>query len=308
MDPIAAASGLATIVSLASDFVAQRKSSRDADIEEFKSWLATQRHDDVIALLESNQMTASSTKAFLRESHQNLMKRLDDLNDLLIHIRANGATPVSQAPSAIETITLGELNKFTGTPSDQEALATRIALHAIEQKAVQFKVNLEKTVVSVAANDQLLLARYEQSRIKLAKELEERLTFLTSPLAQDAWRYFLSTTQDWNLAIGKFIKLASLDPNDRHSGKKIDVWRTEEPEVFSGIYLNSEEISAMLNHLDFSSMRDLAMGSHWRAAIDLPSEMITWHVIPAITIALRAKNIDIQSDMLALHDWHIGEG
>ncbi|UXN01168.1 hypothetical protein N8D55_06465 [Xanthomonas hortorum pv. pelargonii] len=146
-------------------------------------------------------------------------------------------------------------------------------------------------MVSVAANDQLLLARYEQSRIKLAKELEERLTFLTSPLAQDAWRYFLSTTQDWNLAIGKFIKLASLDPNDRHSGKKIDVWRTEEPEVFSGIYLNSEEISAMLNHLDFSSMRDLAMGSHWRAAIDLPSEMITWHVIPAITIALRAKTL-----------------
>ncbi|WP_295943420.1 hypothetical protein [uncultured Xanthomonas sp.] len=307
MDPIVATSSLATIVSLASDFIAHRKSSHDADMEEFKSWLAEEKHNEVIALLESNQMTASSTKALLSESYQNLMQRLDDLNDQLNHIKNKGAAP-PRAPSVTETITLGELNKFVGTPSDQEALATRIALHAIEQQTIQFNVDLVKTTHSLAVEDTLVLARYEQSRRSLAKELEERLTFLTSPIAQDAWRYFLSTTKDWNLAIGKFIELASLDPHDRHSGKKIDVWRTDKPEIFAAIYLNSEEIAKVLNHLKFSSIRDLAMGSHWRAAADLPSEVITRHAIPAITIALRVKNIDIQSDMLSLYDWHIGEG
>ena len=86
MEPISIAMTFATIVSLMADFVAHREASEGKDFDSFMAWLAEQRHDEVITLLNSNATTTVSVKAILNESRETILDRLSSLDETLATI------------------------------------------------------------------------------------------------------------------------------------------------------------------------------------------------------------------------------
>lgn len=306
MDPI---SGFATIVGLAADFVSQRRAEEDASLEEFKAWLADQRHSDIVRLLESNTATSVGIKALLHESHSEILSRLEQL--LLQKSPRSDRLDQSQAqPKAdvVETIVLGVNNSFVGTDADICGLATRCAIHVIEAKRVEFQVELQKTVLGSLPDDPLILPKYEKARLERSKQLKKRLEILTSQEVHEWWQYFLNSTNDWIFAMQALIARADLASVGIVTGQKIDVWRTADPELSAPIYLSEQETAEMLEYLGFESTKDLCFGPFWRAAVDLPLDLIVKHVIPSIVVQLERRETPAFGDVLNLAAWHIGEG
>lgn len=83
------AAKFATIVSLISDFIDQRRADQAKDYESFMSWLQEQRHEEVRNLLESNSTTVTSIKALLNESKDQITRQLTELDQLLSSVAAS---------------------------------------------------------------------------------------------------------------------------------------------------------------------------------------------------------------------------
>lgn len=306
MDPI---TGFATIVSLAADFVSQRRADDDASLEEFKDWLANQKHADIIKLLESNTATTVGIKALLHESHSEIMRQLEQLRLQASSPRTHSYhTQIQAAADVIETIVLGINNSLVGTSADLSDLANRCAAYALEGKAVEFKIELQKTLLETPPDDSLILLRYEKARLERAQQLKKRLELLTSKAAYEWWQYFLYRKEDWTVAMLSLIARADLASNGVATGQKIDVWRTEEPVLSAPIYLSEQELAQTLEHLGFQSTMDLRLGAYWCAAADLPLDLIVSHVIPSIIVQLERWETPASGDVLNLATWHIGEG
>jgi hypothetical protein len=73
----------ATIVGLLSDFNASRQGRAATSMEEFKAWLAEQRHADIVDALDQNAATMRSVKALLHEDRESLAKNLRALDEQL---------------------------------------------------------------------------------------------------------------------------------------------------------------------------------------------------------------------------------
>lgn len=306
MDPITA---LSTILSLVVAFKEQRKDEKDASVDEFRAWLADNRQAVVIDLLISNAATTVGIKALLHESLAEIVSRLEQLR-LQISVQPDhpDGSLVQVEPGYVETISLGINNKFAGTAVDLGDLATRCAVYAIEGKRVEFQVELQETVLEVPPEDPLILPRYQKARVERAKQLKMRLQILTSQSVFEWWNYFLSRREDWGLVIQALLFRADLDFIGIVAGQKIDVWRTEEPRLSAAIFLNEQELAEALQHLGFQSIGDLRFGSHWRAAVDLPLDLIVRHVIPSILVQMEQNESPAVGDVLNLAAWHIGEG
>jgi hypothetical protein len=305
MDPIV----FSTIVSLLADFVSQRRAENDASLEEFKTWLADQRHTEIIKLLDSNTERTIGIKALLHQSHSEIISRLEQLKlDIPHPYHQSELASAQEIADVVETIILGSNNNFAGTSIDLEDLATRCAIYAIEGKKVVFQIELQKTVLETPPNDPLILPRHEKARLELATQLKTRLQLLTSPTVYEWWGYILGRKEDWQLVIQSLLFRAKLDFYGIVMGQKIDVWRTEKPLLNAAIYLNPQEIAEALQHLGFKSTSELRFGAYWRAATDLPFNLITQHVIPSIIVQLERHNVPAVGDVLNLATWHIGEG
>ncbi|HEU0153505.1 MAG TPA: hypothetical protein VFQ84_09190 [Arenimonas sp.] len=80
MEPI---SGFATIVALLSDFNASRRGAAAATVEEFKSWLAENRHSQIVDSLEQNAASLRSIKTLLHEDRRTLGAQFQMLDQQL---------------------------------------------------------------------------------------------------------------------------------------------------------------------------------------------------------------------------------
>ncbi|TQM03686.1 hypothetical protein FB548_3646 [Pseudoxanthomonas sp. 3HH-4] len=306
MDPI---SGFASIVSLAAEFLMQRQSGKEASLEEFKDWLADHRQAEVVKILESNASTAVSIKAMLHVSHREVLDILEQIRQQISASQESvGTVPAPIVSDAIEKIVLGVENKFLGTDEAIDSLAMRCAVHAIQGKTVEFQIELAETAFNPPPEDPLALARYEKARTDRAQRLKRRLEMLTSKEVHEWWRYFLIRKEDWAVVIQNLILRADLASNGVATGKKIDVWRTDKPVLNTSIDLSHNEMHEALQHLGFESANALRMGSHWRAATDLPLGLIVRHIIPSIIAHLEIREIPASGDVLDLAAWHIGEG
>ncbi|MDG2539221.1 hypothetical protein P5Y53_16210 [Dyella jiangningensis] len=312
MDPLTLTSSFATIVSLIAEFNSQRRTAGDADMDEFKAWLADQRHHEIISLLESNATTTVWIKARLQESQESLSDILQRLREIELKVSERsdpaGHVPAQDEAKVVEIIRLGANNAFEGTEVDLVELATRCAVYAIEGIAVGFQVVLRDTVLSTPPEDPLMLPRYEKARRDRAYQLESRLELLTSQATYKWWQYFLGRKEDWEVVIQALLMRASLAFDGNGGGKKIDLWRTEEPRLGTAIFLNAQEVAQVLEHLGFGSTADLRFGPNWRAAIDLPLDLIARHVIPSIIVQLEMHEVPVAGEVLNLATWHIGEG
>jgi len=83
MVPISSATLFATVVSLLSEYVSQRRTRSDDEYKEFVAWLSANNHSEVVGLLERNLNTAIGIKALLSEDRQILLKRFDQLDNML---------------------------------------------------------------------------------------------------------------------------------------------------------------------------------------------------------------------------------
>lgn len=80
MDPLSGSTAFASIVGLIGQFVSGRESRAAHSYDEFRTWLADTRHDDVIRLLEQNGATAIGIKAILAQDRATLLQRFDQLD------------------------------------------------------------------------------------------------------------------------------------------------------------------------------------------------------------------------------------
>jgi hypothetical protein len=83
VDLASAAAATATVVGLLSEFIAHRKSHQAATFDEFQAWLAEHRHEDVVALLKSNEKVSIGLKALFNESSEKILAKLDALDAAL---------------------------------------------------------------------------------------------------------------------------------------------------------------------------------------------------------------------------------
>jgi hypothetical protein len=89
----------ATLASLLADFNASRRDGRAATIEEFQSWLAAQRHDQVLGVLMQSQSTLISLKVLLATDRNVLAQKLEALDQhlTLIASQTEGLKALAQA-------------------------------------------------------------------------------------------------------------------------------------------------------------------------------------------------------------------
>ena len=86
MDPLTAATTFATVISLIAEFKSQRVASGDDEFEDFQSWLAETRHEELANLLRQNVNTTLSIKALLAVDRRTLEERLEMLDRSLAGI------------------------------------------------------------------------------------------------------------------------------------------------------------------------------------------------------------------------------
>jgi hypothetical protein len=165
-----------------------------------------------------------------------------------------------------------------------------------------------KTTLESPPDDPLILPKYEKVRLERSKQLKKRLEILTSQEVHECWQYFLNSTNHWIFAMQALIARADLASSGSVTGQKIDVWRTDEPELSAPIYLSEWEIAEMSKHLEFESTKDLRFGSFWRTAAELPLDLIVKQVIPSIVVQLERRDTQAFGDVLNLDTWHVGEG
>ena len=231
-------SSFATIAALVADFASQRRAENDATLEEFKAWLADQRHADIIKLLESNTAMSVGIKALLHESHSEILARIEQLIVQTVPPSDRFEKPQSSCKADIvERITLGINNSFVGTSGDIGNLATRCAIHGIEGKRVNFEIELQETLLEITPDDPLIIPKYERIRLERSKQLKKRLEILTSQEVHEWWQYFMSSSNDWAMAMQALIARADFSENQIVTGKKIDVWRTDAPQMSAPIYM-----------------------------------------------------------------------
>ncbi|WP_266168887.1 hypothetical protein [Dyella subtropica] len=221
------------------------------------------------------------------------------------HVHEN---PVDEADgSAREVIELGDNNVFSNDVADLQNLATRCAIHAIDGRRVEFVVRLQPTILKTEPADPLWRPRYEKARQERADILKQCLDILASPEVHRWWSHYLSTVADWQAAMTELMEEASIRPY-QPMGHKIDVWRTAKPKLSAPIYLASAELSELIEHLKIQSMRELQFGPDNYCAVDLPREIVVKRLIPRIVLELIGHDLVVDSAVLNLMSWHIGDG
>ena len=144
------------------------------------------------------------------------------------------------------------------------------------------------------------------------KRTVEMLKSICSASAQESWRLYLSDSGDYLRVVEGILSYArSIGVG---GGQKLDVFQTTPPELYASVFLDDQEVASMLDHLGFSTMAHLAFGAGWRAADELPRQIIQDKVIPAILgCVVPWKSTYSKEDALfrkafRLHTWHIGTG
>ena len=124
MDGLSFAGAFSTIVQLVGQFKADRNTASANDYEEFRAWLAENRHDDLIKLLEQNSATVIGIKVALSQSQREIISLLQDVDRKLAILCASSIAlqPLASAihpEAAISNDALAFLCEFENTGSDQ---------------------------------------------------------------------------------------------------------------------------------------------------------------------------------------------
>ena len=105
MDPLSAAMSFATIVGLLSNFKAERSGTK---LDDFIEWLKEKHHEDIARSITQNQSLSSQLQTVLALNHQELVQRLDSLDQVLSSVAAHVVTFSSLATAIRPSSVLSE--------------------------------------------------------------------------------------------------------------------------------------------------------------------------------------------------------
>jgi hypothetical protein len=198
------------------------------------------------------------------------------------------------------------------TPATElKSLVGRLAVSAVQGESVGvevFHVGLDEYLDKIAS-DPVSRAMYRKTWVELARRVSGTIQLLFSGPVLDAWSFWLCNSDDY-LSVTEAL-INRCDASGAVSGVKIDVWRTAEPDLSAPIFLSDPEVNAVLSKFGFKSMQDLAFGAGWRAADELPTDVVVKKVLPRILMATQSRGVDIadrEHAVLGLATWHIGLG
>lgn len=83
MDPLTAATTLATIVGLIGQFKGERSERDDGDFKVFLEWLLENQHEQLVELLNENQAASQGLESLIREDNAIVLEKLEALNSAL---------------------------------------------------------------------------------------------------------------------------------------------------------------------------------------------------------------------------------
>jgi len=89
MDPLSAAMSFATIVGLLSNFKAERSGTQ---LDDFIDWLEEKRHEDIARRITQNESLSMHLQSILALNHQDLVQRLDSLDQVLSSVASHVET------------------------------------------------------------------------------------------------------------------------------------------------------------------------------------------------------------------------
>lgn len=108
MEALTLATSFASIISLISEYRTIHKENDAKSYQDFLYWLAENRHQELKALIESNQNTVISFKAILNEDFNKISEKLESIDNKLAHILTSdelfSGLAISIAPTKILTI------------------------------------------------------------------------------------------------------------------------------------------------------------------------------------------------------------
>ena len=100
MDPLTAATTFAQLVGLLTDYVSSKGSRDTLDAQDLARWAATHGHVEVMQAIERNQATAVGVKAALAEGRDELLAKLNTLDEKLSAVAA-GLGPLDAIAKAL---------------------------------------------------------------------------------------------------------------------------------------------------------------------------------------------------------------
>ncbi len=218
------------------------------------------------------------------------------------------SVPAGPPPVRIEL----NVDHSVRTPLDDlQTIVTRLAVKAAQGDPLGVEVvhfGLDD-YFNKATSDPVARAIHRKPWDDLANSIARQLQLLFSIPVQEAWSYWLCSSAEY-LSVAKSI-LERCGAGAAARGTKLDVWRTAPPELSAPVYLSTEEVDAVLSNFGFKSMKYLAFGAGWRAADELPPDVIVKKVMPRILVEVQRQKVDLterECGVLVLPAWHIGQG
>ena len=78
--------GFVTIVGLLADYVSERRNDHATSGQDFEAWLAANRHEEILRIIQQNQTTSLSIKALLNEGNDAIVAKLQRLDETLASV------------------------------------------------------------------------------------------------------------------------------------------------------------------------------------------------------------------------------
>lgn len=203
-----------------------------------------------------------------------------------------------------------ELDFALALTTNEADLAARISaatVAVLEGKSINIIVSMPTLDSDVKYfGDVVYQAQLKRERLSAAHRLNLVLSAFFSPQVQSAWGHYLA-----DLASHVSVVHAIISKQDA-TGSKLDVWRTIPPVASAPVWLDADEVKAVVESVRLNEWDQLRGGPGWRAADELPRSVIVEKVMASILHDLTRQGLTSDASwsekMLQLPYWHIGQG
>lgn len=99
MDPLVLTSSFATIMGLVCNFAGEQRARSNDEYNEFIVWLQNNHHNEISELIISNKQLSSGLGELFKQSHADVLKRLNRLDETLASVAAHvdGFSKIAEA-------------------------------------------------------------------------------------------------------------------------------------------------------------------------------------------------------------------
>lgn len=248
--------------------------------------------------------------------------RAELLAFVAVNVDVSRATrPAPDAECALP-LALNLDDTFAGAPSDFSLLTRRLifalkkdqptSVHVLYPELDKYQAEVDTNLESPSSSndDALRVLDYVRRKKKRAESIQAAVNLLFSPRVNEQWSHRLVSESDWQSVFSGVLNWFS--SGARSGLTKIDIWRTEEPQLSAPIFVNKEELNSILQARGLSHPRELAFGPGWVAADELPPAILVGKAMPRMIISMAASADEIRDEhfdsALFILSWHVGLG